>query len=176
MNYFIRYGHKCFKAPASYQESQTSAVDTNLSLNCYVINTVILWWGLFSLSISTAGCYNKLCWPHPSNEIMDPRMKVEPQTTKDKVIVIVEEKTGYKTRISKGDGGGMISSYNFRSFRQGPPEAQGCCTGGWWAKPSFTIIHISDWSRGLLHTISFKLHNIPTRGTTGHNWGLHSHR
>lgn len=35
-------------------------------------------------------------------------MKVEPQTTKDKVIVIMGKKTGNKTRISKGEGARMI--------------------------------------------------------------------
>lgn len=35
-------------------------------------------------------------------------MKVEPQTTKDKVIAVMGKKTGNKTRMSEGGGAGMI--------------------------------------------------------------------
>lgn len=35
-----RHGQKCFKVPASYQETQTSEVDAELSLSCHTIQTV----------------------------------------------------------------------------------------------------------------------------------------
>lgn len=167
--YFTKYKNKCFKTPACYQETQKPEVDTDLSISCYIINTVDFFNEVCSFFISTEGYDNNPCWPHASNKIIDPWVKVEQQTTKDKVTVIVGKKTWNKIRISKGIGAEMIPFTQLFLKRQTPEEAQGCWTF-WLVNTTIMVICIYNWARDFMCIIPSKLYNKPTRGITGHNW------